>query len=154
MNYERDLLRGALIPTAVVAIFTIGYSTWKFALPGALGAALAQCVIISYLILHLLVARATKNLDPLSTMSLALVSYFGKIVLLGLFLLAVSRLTTDATLDKSSFAVAAIAGTFAWLFGEIRAYLRLKLHLPLPQDLPGQEKSGQSSDGKGGDDAS
>jgi hypothetical protein len=31
-----------------------------------------------------------------------------------------------------AFGLTAIALTFAWLGGEIRAYLKLKLHLPLP----------------------
>jgi len=132
MNYEKDLLRGALTPTLVVAVMTVGYSTWAHGVSGALAGALAQLVIVAYLVLHIFVAKVTKNLDPLSTMSLALVSYFGKIVVLGLFLLFVSRMTTDETIHRGSFALCAIAGAFAWLFGEIRAYLKLKIHLPLP----------------------
>ena len=157
MTYEKELLRGALLPTLIVAVLTIGYSTWAHGWAGALGGLLAQLVIVAYLIIHIFVARATRNLDPLSTMSLALVSYFGKIVVLGLFLLMISRMTTDETIHRSSFALCAIAGTFAWLFGEIRAYLKLKIHLPLPEIAQPEALKNQSSadtNEKGGSHAS
>lgn len=153
MAYEKELLRGAVIPTVIVAAVTIGYSSWVHGWAGALAGVLAQLVIVAYLILHIFVARATRNLDPLSTMSLALVSYFGKIVVLGLFLLLISRMTTDDTIHRGSFALCAIAGTFAWLFGEIRAYLKLKIHLPLPQTLP-QSQGGSNNSEKGSNHAS
>jgi hypothetical protein len=66
------------------------------------------------------------------TMSLAMFSYMAKVLLLGVFLWLVTTFVSVDTCDRQAFAVSAVAATFAWLGGEIRAYLALKLHLQLP----------------------
>jgi predicted glutamine amidotransferase len=101
---------------------------------GLFAALLAHFVVVIYLGIHILVSKFSRNLDPMSTMALAMFSYFAKFMLLGAFLWALTKYTSRSTIDRTSFGVSAIALTFAWLGGEIASYLKLKTHLPLPHD--------------------
>ena len=90
-------------------------------------------VFIIFFSIHLLVARISRNLDPMLTMALAMFSYFAKVLFMGVFLLLVTKYTDRSTFDRGSFAICAILITMAWLFGEIRSFLKLRVHLPLPK---------------------
>jgi hypothetical protein len=129
---ERDLLRGALIPSLVVGVIAIIISTITQGNPGFMGALLAQLVVVIYFAVHIGVSKISRNLDPMSTMALALFSYFAKFILLGAFLYVLTRMTSRESIDRGAFGITAITLTFTWLGGEIRSYLKLKLHLPLP----------------------
>ena len=76
----------------------------------------------------------SNKLDPIMTMALAMVSYFAKLIVLGAFLLIVLNTVPEESLNRPSFGIVAFAITFAWLAGEVRAFLKLRLHLPLPGD--------------------
>ncbi len=136
---ERDLMLGALIPTFAVGIIGIIAATLVRGKAGLLGALLAQLVVVMYFTVHLAVSAISRKLDPLTTFALAIFSYFAKIALLGLFLWLLTRYTSRETIDRGSFGVVALALTVAWLGGEIRSFLKLRIHLPLPQD----KKSGE-----------
>jgi ATP synthase protein I len=129
---ERDLLRGALIPSLVVGVIAIMISTITQGNSGFMGALLAQLVVVMYFAVHIGVSKISRNLDPMSTMALALFSYFAKFILLGAFLYVLTRMTSRESIDRGAFGITAITLTFTWLGGEIRSYLKLKLHLPLP----------------------
>ena len=129
---ERDLLRGALIPSLVVGVIAIIVSTITQGNSGFMGALLAQLVVVMYFAVHIGVSKISRNLDPMSTMALALFSYFAKFILLGAFLFVLTRMTSRESIDRGAFGITAITLTFTWLGGEIRSYLKLKLHLPLP----------------------
>jgi hypothetical protein len=131
---EEQLLRGALIPTFIVGLIAIIVSTIVQGLPGLSGALLAQVVVLIYFLVHIFISKLSRNLDPISTMALAMFSYFAKFMLLGAFLWALTKYTSRETIDRTSFGVSAIALTFAWLGGEIASYLKLKTHLPLPHE--------------------
>ena len=131
---ETLLLKGALTPTVVVGVLAVIAATAVQGRPGLVGALLAQIVVLIYFIVHIFISRISRNLDPMSTMALALFSYFAKFLLLGAFLWLLTRYTSRATIDRASFGISAIALTFAWLGGEIASYLKLKVHLPLPHD--------------------
>ena len=131
---ESLLLKGALRPTLVFGALAIVLSTVIQGLPGLAGAVLAQFVVLIYFIVHIFISRISRNLDPMSTMALAMFSYFAKFLLLGAFLWALTTYTSRDSIDRTSFGVSAIALTFAWLGGEIASYLKLKTHLPLPHD--------------------
>ncbi len=130
---ERDLMRGALIPTFAVGIVGIIAAALIRGKAGLLGALLAQLVVVMYFTVHLAVSAISRKLDPLTTFALAIFSYFAKIALLGLFLWLLTRFTSRQTIDRTSFAVVALALTVAWLAGEIRSFLKLQIHLPLPK---------------------
>ena len=133
-NNEVQLLKGALTPTLIVGLIALIAATVLRGQSGLIGALLAQTVVLIYFIVHILISRISRNLDPMSTMALALFSYFAKFLLLGAFLWALTTYTSRDTIDRASFGASAIALTFAWLGGEIASYLKLKVHLPLPHE--------------------
>jgi len=139
MSNERDMMRGALIPTFAVGIVGIIACALIRGKAGLLGALLAQLVVVMYFTVHLAVSAISRKLDPLTTFALAIFSYFAKIALLGLFLWLLTRFTSRETIDRTSFAVVALALTVAWLGGEIRSFLKLRIHLPLPQAKKSEE---------------
>lgn len=129
---EKKLLVGALYPTLVAGAITLVAFAIANGKPGFYGALVAQLVVLIYFAVHLFVSRVSSNLDPVSTMSLALFSYFAKFFFFGLFLWALSRFTSPTTLDRVSFGISATILTLTWLGGEVASYLKLKTHLPLP----------------------
>jgi len=129
---ESQLLRGAVRPTLIVGVVAVALFSALRGLSGFYGAVLAQFIVAIYFVVHILVSRLTRNLDPISTMAMALFSYFAKLFFLGLFLWALAKYTDRDVIDRLSFGVAACALTVAWLGGEVASYLKLKTHLPLP----------------------
>ena len=129
---ESQLLRGAVRPTLIVGAVAIGLFSIFRGLSGFYGALLAQFIVAIYFVVHILVSRLTRNLDPISTMAMALLSYFAKLFFLGLFLWALAKYTDRDVIDRLSFGIASCALTVAWLGGEVASYLKLKTHLPLP----------------------
>jgi ATP synthase protein I len=129
---ESRLLRGAFLPTLITSIFTILLSAIAKGLSGLYGALLAQFVVIIFFIIHIAVSRLTRNLDPISTMAMALFSYFAKLFALALLLWAIANFTDRATISRLTFGVSAVVLTIAWLWGEIASFMKLHLHLPLP----------------------
>ncbi len=133
---ESQLLRAAFIPTFLTSGFAILMSTLIRGTSGLFGAVLAQFVVIIFFIIHIAVSRMTRNLDPISTMAMVLFSYFAKLFALGLLLWAIAKFTDRSTIDRACFGVTAVALTVAWLWGEIASFMKLRLHLPLPQSPP------------------
>lgn len=131
---EAQLLTGAITPTLIIGAIATLFSYLVKDMSGLAGALLAQIVVIIYFLVHLFISKISRNLDPMSTMALAMFSYFAKILVMGAFLLAVTHLTSESSVDRTAFGITAIAVTFAWLGGEIASYLKLKTHLPLPHD--------------------
>jgi ATP synthase protein I len=132
VSTERALLRGAVIPTVVVAVISIALSTWLKGSAGLVGALLAQLVVVIFFATNIGAARLTRDLDPVMTMSIAMFSYMAKVIMLGVFLFLITTFVPESSCDRKAFALSAVAATFAWLGGEIKAYLGLKLHLQLP----------------------
>ena len=127
------LWQGAIIPASITALLSLIVMATLNGKSGAVGAFLASVTVIIFFSIHLLVARISRNLDPMITMALAMFSYFAKVVFMGIFLLLVTRFTERSTVDRASFAICAILITMAWLFGEVRSFLKLRVQLPLPK---------------------
>jgi uncharacterized membrane protein len=130
---EMQLLRGALIPTAITGVISVIASSVLAGLPGFYGAFLAQFIVVIFFAVTLWVSKLSKNLDPLSTMGAALFSYTTKLMLIGVFLWVLTTYTDRATINRTSFGVAAILLAISWLGGEIASYMKLRIHLPLPE---------------------
>ena len=130
------MMKGALKPSLVVGVLGLILSTWLQGSAGLYGALLAQLVVLVFFLVNIAVASMTKNVDPIATMALAMFSYFSKILILGAMTFVIGKFTNNEDINRMSFGLTAIALTFAWLGGEIRAYLKLKLHLPLPNRAP------------------
>jgi ATP synthase protein I len=130
---EQRLWVGALIPSTTIAIVALILSTILRHKSGLLGSLLASATVILFFSVHLLISKISTNLDPMITMALAMFSYFAKVIVMGVFLLLITRLTSPSTVDRTSFGVSAIAIAIGWLGGEIRAFFKLRIHLPLPE---------------------
>jgi hypothetical protein len=130
---EKVMIKSALIPTTIVGVIALAISSFVSGREGFLGALLAQFVVVIFFLVHLLVSKLSRNLDPMATMALALLSYVTKLTAIGTFLIILSKLTPRDAIDRTAFGIAAIAATGAWLGGEIKGYLSLKTHLPLPE---------------------
>jgi predicted permease len=130
---DTTLWKGAILPASVIAILLVIVMSVVNGRSGLLGALLASITVIIFFSIHLLVARVSRDLDPMATMALAMFSYFGKVIFMGVFLLLVTKFTDRSTVDRTSFAICAILITMAWLFGEIRSFLKLRVNLPLPK---------------------
>jgi len=134
---ESQLLKAAFIPTFLTSGIAILFATLLKGMSGLYGAVLAQFVVIIFFVIHIAVSRMTRNLDPISTMAMALFSYFAKLLALGLLLWAIAKFTDRETINRAAFGVTAVAITIAWLWGEIASFMKLRLHLPLPgSNLP------------------
>jgi ATP synthase protein I len=131
---ESQLLKGALTPTLIIGVIAIAAAKYFRGSPGFIGALLAQVVVVIYFLVHLLVSKFSRDLDPMSTMAMAMLSYFAKILLAGAFFWILGQYTTEADLDRKVFGITAVALTLAWLGGEVASYLKLKTHLPLPHE--------------------
>ncbi len=129
---ESLLLRGAFVPTFIVSIVAIAISSIVKGLSGFWGALLAQFVVIIFFVIHIAVSRLTRNLDPISTMAMAMFSYFAKLFALGALLWAIAKYTDRESINRIAFGATSVALTVAWLWGEIASYMKLRLHLPLP----------------------
>ena len=134
---ELQLLRGAVKPTAITGLISVIASAIFAGLPGFYGALLAQFIVVIFFTVTLGVSKLSKDLDPLSTMGLALFSYTTKLLFVGLFLFAITNFTERETINRTSFGVAAILLTISWLGGEIASYMKLRIHLPLPDSSTG-----------------
>ncbi len=133
---EMQLLRGALIPTVITGVVSIVASFALAGLPGLYGAFLAQFIVVIFFAVTLWVSKLSKNLDPLSTMGLALFSYTTKLLLIGVFLWVLTTYTDREAINRTSFGVAAILLSLSWLGGEIASFMKLRIHLPLPEKAP------------------
>ena len=129
---ESAMLKGALLPTVIVGAGCIALFSLLKGLHGFYGAMVAQVVVVIFFLVHLLISKLSRNLDPMATMALAMFSYFAKVMVMGAFLLVLTKFTSRDVIDRTSFGVTAIVLTAAWLGGEIKSYLSLKIHLPLP----------------------
>jgi len=144
-NNEVSLWRGALVPAIITATVAVVAGVLIRGTSGLWGALLASATVILYFSVHLLISRISKDLDPMATMALAMFSYFAKVILMGALLLVVTKTTSPETVDRPTFAIAALSITAAWLGGEIRAFVKLRFQLPLPQTKGSQQGSYESS---------
>ena len=138
---EFEMWRGAVIPASVVGILATVGMTLARGTSSILGGVLAEFIVLIFFGIHLAISKYSRKLDPMMTMVLVLISYFAKLLILGVFLLVVVNAVPEKYLDRTTFGVVAVAITFAWLAGEIRAFLKLRLHLPLPGDASHNQSS-------------
>ena len=78
---NKAMWRGALIPSMVLGVLALVVSTIVKGSAGLLGSALATFTVVIFFSVSLLVGQLTKNADPISTMALAMFSYFKRMLL-------------------------------------------------------------------------
>ncbi len=130
---NQAMWKGAAIPSLISSIVAIFIAYLVSGVSGLLGALLASFTVVIFFSVSLLVAKFTKDANPIATMALAMFSYFTKLFIMAIFLIAVTRLSSPETVDRRAFGISALVIAFAWLGGEVRAFLKLRLQLPLPE---------------------
>ena len=129
---DTQLWKGAIIPASIVAVISLALGGLLKGRSGFFGGLLASITVIIFFSIHLLVARISRDLDPMVTMMLAMFSYFAKVIFMGVFLILITKFTDRSTVDRSSFAISSLLITMAWLAGEIRSFMKLRFQMPLP----------------------
>jgi hypothetical protein len=132
-SIEFEMWKGALVPAVSVGVLGIIGFGFTRGRAGVIGSLLANFIVVIFFAIHLAISKVSAKMDPMLTMMLAMFSYLAKMLILGTFLLLVVKRIAPETLDRVSFGVVAIAITFAWLAGEIRTFLKLRLTLPMPK---------------------
>jgi len=127
------MMRGAFIPSSIASVLVTIVATFLSGSPGFFAGLLASVIVLIFFSVSLLVSALTKNADPITTFSLAMFSYFTKLMLVAGLLIAVTRLTDESSVDRRTFGIGALIISAAWLGGEIRAFLRLRLELEIPK---------------------
>ena len=72
---ESAMLKGALLPTVIVGAGCIALFSVIKGIHGFYGALVAQVVVVIFFLVHLLISKLSRNLDPMATMALAMFSY-------------------------------------------------------------------------------
>lgn len=129
---DTQLWKGAIVPASIIATIALIADSMLKGKSGFLGGLLASITVIIFFSVHLLVARISRDLDPMATMMLAMFSYFAKVIFMGVFLVLITKFTDRSTVDRTSFAISALLITMAWLVGEIRSFMKLRFQMPLP----------------------
>ena len=130
---NKAMWRGALLPSLTLSALSILVATVLLGSSGFFGSLLASFTVVIFFSVSLLVSRVTKSADPISTMALAMFSYFTKLLLIAGFLITVTRLTDEGDVDRTAFGISALIVAAGWLAGEVRSFFRLRLQLPLPK---------------------
>jgi hypothetical protein len=138
------LWRGALTPSITVSLIAILISALMKGTSGFWGASLAMFTVFIFFLVSMMVSRLTKDANPITTMALAMLSYFSKLFLMALFLILITRLTEPGTVNRSAFGISALAIAIAWLGGEIRAFFALRLQLSSPENQATRELGEES----------
>jgi ATP synthase protein I len=130
---NKQMWRGALTPALICSALAIAISTINLGAPGFAGSALASLIVLIYFSVSIAIGILSRNSAPMAAMTWALLSYFTKLLLTALLLIAVTRLSQPESVNRSAFGISAIATALAWLTGEARAFLKLRLELPQPK---------------------
>jgi hypothetical protein len=130
---EQKLGRSSIFLATIAAALSLVVVTVLNGRSGFLGGLLASITVIIFFSVQLLVARISRDLDPTLTMLLAMISYFAKVILMGVFLVLIGRFTDRSTVDRTSFAISALVITMIWLATEIRSFTKIRFQMPLPK---------------------
>ena len=130
---SKAMLYGALVPSLIVGICSLLICYLAKGQSGLYGSIIAQSIVLIFFVLNISVWYLTKNSKPYLSLLVAWFMYFAKLLILGIFVYFLDKHTNNSQVSRPAFGATAIALTFAWLLGETRAFLKLKLHLPLPK---------------------
>ena len=120
------MLRGGVLPSLAVGLLAIAVFAAVEGSLGAAGSALATALVVVSAASTMLFLRRMAGLDPRVVFLGAMVGYFFKVGLLGVFLLVF--LTAD-WMSPMAFAITAIVVSLAGTVGEIVAFTRVKTYI-------------------------
>ncbi len=123
-SWEVVLFKASVWPTLLAGAVTAVVAGVLAGPAGAGGAALGCVLVVLSFGLGLYVARRTRPLHPIFTMSAAMMSYLFTVTALLLVLVLVRR---TGVVDRTSVGAAVLVSVLVWLAFEVRAFLGLQL---------------------------
>ena len=120
------MLRGGVLPSLAVGVVAIAVFTAVQGSLGAAGSALATVLVVASAASTMIFLRRMAGLDPRVVFLGAMVGYFFKVGLLGVFLLV---FRTADWMSPMAFAITAIVVSLAGTAGEIVAFTRVKTYI-------------------------
>ena len=122
--WEMTLFKAAVIPAGAAAAVCLVVGQVLRGRAGLLGAAVGALLTIFALGLTLYVARRTRTLHPVLTMSAALMSYLFTMTVLLLALVVVFR---TPVIDRQAAGLSMLTVVLVWLPAQVLAFSRLKI---------------------------
>ena len=120
------MLRGGIVPALAVGVVALVVFTAVEGTLGAAGSGLAIAVVLASTVSTLFLLRRMAGLDPRVVFLGAMVGYFFKVGLLGVFLLVFRN---AEWLSPLAFAVTAIVVSLAGTIGEVVAFTKVKTYI-------------------------
>ena len=114
------MLRGALVPTGIVAVACVVVSALVAGATGLWGALLGVVLVGTFFTLSLLVLDAARAVDPIVVLMIALALYAAKVVgLFVAFIVINAADLVDEPFNRTALGITVIACTLTWTVGEI-----------------------------------
>lgn len=149
-NRVTPLLRGALLPTLAVAVLAIAASTVLAGVRGLTGALLGAVVVITFSGGGLLALRAVRQMYPEVVLLVAVGSYFLRVAIFGVLLALVGSLDgVDEIVNRMATALTVLACVVAWLAGELRTFVRMRVPLYDLDERPARAESAPTTPSDG-----
>jgi ATP synthase protein I len=120
------MLRGGIVPALAVGVVALVVFAAVEGTLGAAGSGLAIAVVLASTVSTLFLLRRMAGLDPRVVFLGAMVGYFFKVGLLGVFLLVFRN---AEWLSPLAFAVTAIVVSLAGTIGEVVAFTKVKTYI-------------------------
>jgi ATP synthase protein I len=137
------LLRGALVPTLVVAAGALIVATIIDGPRGLWGAALGAVVVITFSGLGLLAFRLVRKEDPYVLLLTAIGSYTIRVIVFAVATGVAARIDgLDSVLNRTAMGLTVVACVAAWLTGELRAFVKARQPIYDLDEKPASEASG------------
>jgi ATP synthase protein I len=122
--HDARILRGAAIPTAVVAGLVAVVAALASGMDGLVGALVGGAVVITFFVAGWVALAWFGRDNPTLLLPIALGTYLVQIVAAGLFIVLVKDVSA---LDTKALAWAVIVCTIAWMIFQLRAFSREKM---------------------------
>lgn len=142
------LLRGALVPTLVVAAIAIVVATIIDGPRGLWGALLGAVVVITFSGLGLLAFRLVRKEDPYVLLITAMGSYTIRVIIFAVVTGLVAQIDgLDKVLNRTAMGLTVVVCVAAWLTGELRAFVKARQPIYDLDDKAASEASTDVNDG-------
>jgi len=122
--HDARIIRGAAVPTAVVAVPLVVIAGLLEGAKGAVGAALGVILVAAFFTAGVVVLGWAAKINPVAMMNVAIATYVVKALALLLVLVSLG----DTTLfDRRAFGLSILVAAVVWMAGEVWAFSRLKI---------------------------
>ncbi len=130
---DARLLRGAAVPTAVAGAIAVVLCSVLVGLKGFTGALIGSVIVLAFFSATIIVLSRVAQKQPQLLLGYAMLTYLGKILLLGVLMIAFKHTTL---FHFRAFGFTMLGLTLVWLAAETRAVLKTKIFYADPDAVP------------------